>query len=146
MIKYFIFLSILPLASVTLVTGQTVSPKIRFAKGQVLNIRLEIKASVAQQAAGQAIDFTADAVALHGYKVINQTKDNSTLHHETKKIAFNFEGMGQKRSFDSDNKKDIDDPFSEPVKTMLHSNFDITVDANGTVVMVKSEKKEAVEA
>ncbi len=131
------------MASATVVTGQTVTPKIRFAKGQVLSVRLEIKASVTQQAAGQAIDFTATANALHGYKVINQTKDNSTLHHETKKIAFNFEGMGQKRSFDSDNKKDLEDPFNEPVKKMLHTNFDMTLDGNGTVVMVKSEKKEA---
>ena len=51
--------------------------------------------------------------------------------------------MGQKRSFDSDNKQDLDGPFGEPVKNMLNSSFDMTVDANGTVVMVRSEKKEA---
>ena len=131
------------LVSVTFVKGQTISQKVRFARGQALNVRLEIKASVTQQAAGQAIDFTADANALHGYRVINQTKDNSTLHHETKKIAFNFEGMGQKRAFESDKKEDLEDPFNEPVKNMLNSAYDMTIDTNGMVVMVKAEKKEA---
>src|SRR5688572_7492688 len=143
MIRHLIFLHISVLASVAFVTGQTISPKIRFDKGQVMNISLEVKASVAQQAAGQAIDFTADAIALHRYKVINQMQDQSTLQHKTKKIAFNFDGMGQKRSFDSDNKQDLEGPFGEPVKNMLNSNFDMIVDGNGTVVMVKSEKKEA---
>ena len=131
------------MAAVTLLKGQTVNPRIEFTRGQVLNIRLEVKASVAQQAAGQAIDFTADAVALHGYKVINQAKGQNTLHHATKKIAFNFDGMGQKRSFDSDNKNDMEGPFGEPVKGMLGSSFEMTLDETGNVVMTSSGKKEA---
>ena len=141
MIRHLLLLNIFVLASVTLLRGQTINPAIRFAKGQVLNITLEVRASVAQQAAGQAIDFTADAIALHGYKVTNQAKDQSTLHHETKKIAFNFDGMGQKRSFDSDNKSDMEGPFGEPVKNMLSSPFDMTLDENGNVITVNSGKK-----
>jgi len=130
------------LDDVTLLKGQTINPRIEFNKGQALNIRLEVRSSVAQQAAGQAIDFTADAVALHGYKVINQGKGQSTLHHATKKIAFNFDGMGQKRSFDSDNKNDMQGPFGDPVKSMLGSGFDVTLDETGNVLSVTSGKKE----
>ena len=133
---------LLPVAPV-LVQGQTISPKVKFVNGQLLNVRLDVKASVAQQAAGQAIDFTADAIALHGYRVVNQAKDQSTLQHQTRKIAFNFEGMGQKRSFDSDNKQDLEGPFGEPVKNMIGSGYAMTVDANGTVISVKPGKTEA---
>ena len=143
MVRHLFFLNIFLVAAVTFLNSQTIAPKIRFTTGQVLNIRLEVRASVTQQAAGQAIDFTADAIALHGYKVINQTKDHCTLHHETKKIAFNFDGMGQKRSFDSDKKQDLDGPFGEPVKNMLSSTFDMTLDETGKVVTVSSGKKEA---
>jgi len=142
MIRHLLILSAFALAAVTL-EGQTVNPRIEFGKGQTLNIRLEVRASVAQQAAGQAIDFAADAVALHSYKVTNQAKGQSTLHHTTKKIAFNFDGMGQKRSFDSDNKTDIQGPFGDPVKSMLSSTFSMTLDEKGKVVMVNSGKKEA---
>jgi hypothetical protein len=142
MIRQLLLLSAFVVAAVTSLKGQTINPQIQFARGQALNIRLEVRASVAQQAAGQAIDFTADAVALHGYKVINQAKGQSTLHHATKKIAFNFDGMGQKRSFDSDNKNDMEGPFGEPVKSMLGSSFDMTLDETGNVVMVNSGKKE----
>src|SRR6187431_2056314 len=146
MIRHLLFLDVFILVAVTLLKGQTINPRIEFTRGQALNIRLEVKASVAQQSAGQAIDFTADAVALHGYKVINQAKGQNTLHHATKKIAFNFDGMGQKRSFDSDNKNDMEGPFGEPVKGMLGSSFEMTLDETGNVVMTSSGKKEAPSA
>ena len=142
MIRHILYLNVFVVASVTLLKGQTINPKIQFTKGQVLNIRLEVRASVAQQAAGQAIDFTADAIALHGYKVINQVKDQTTLHHETKKIAFNFDGMGQKRAFDSDNKNDMQGPFGEPVERMLNSTFVVTLDETGNIVTTNPGKKE----
>src|SRR3989337_2023140 len=87
--------------------GQKVSGKLKFDQGKTLSIHMEIKTSVAQQAMGNAIDFTADGSAMHNYKVINATTDNTTLQHEAKKIAFTFEGMGQKRSFNSDLEKDM---------------------------------------
>ena len=71
------------------------------------NIEIEIKSLVTQQAGGQAIDFTVNGSALHNYKVTNTTKDNTTLQHKTNKIEFNFDGMGQKRSFNSDSNLDI---------------------------------------
>ena len=101
---------------------------------------MKIKTSVAQQVGGKAIDFSADGFALHSYKVMNATTDNTTLHHEVKKIAFNFEGMGQKRSFDSDNEKDMADQFGEPVKNILNKKFDVTIDPNGKVITAKPEK------
>ena len=143
MIRQGLFLTLFVFFAVTLLKGQTINPRIEFTRGQALNIRLEVRSSVAQQAAGQAIDFTADAVALHGYKVVNQAKGQSTLHHATKKIAFNFDGMGQKRSFDSDNKNDMQGPFGGPVNNMLGSSFDVTLDETGNVVTVSSGKKEA---
>lgn len=101
---------------------------------------MKIKTSVAQQVGGNAIDFSADGSALHNYNVINVTTDNTTLHHEVKKITFNFEGMGQKRSFDSDNEKDMAEQFGEPVKNLLNKKFDITIDPNGKVIMAKPAK------
>src|SRR5688500_6077131 len=99
--------------------GQKVSGILKFEQGKTLSIHMEIKTSVAQQAMGNAIEFTADGSAMHSYKVIKATTDNTTLHHEANKIAFTFEGMGQKRSFDSGNEKDMAGQFGEPVKNIL---------------------------
>ncbi len=97
---------------------------------------------MAQQAMGQAIDFTVDASGTHSYKVTNTTGDNSTLHHQAKRISFAFDGMGQKRSFDSNIEKDMNGSFGKPMKEVLDKKFDIIIDPNGKVLMVRPEKIE----
>lgn len=120
--------------------AQTVSGNLKFEKGKVLIIDMKIKTSVTQRVGGNAIDFSADGSALHSYNVVNTTTGNTTLHHEVKKIAFNFEGMGQKRSFNSDSEKDMADQFGEPVKNILNKKFDITIDPNGKVITARAGK------
>ena len=126
--------------------GQKVSGKLKFDQGKTLSIHMEIKTSVAQQAMGNAIDFTADGSAMHNYKVINATTDNTTLQHEAKKIAFTFEGMGQKRSFNSDLEKDMAGQFGGPVRNILSKKFDVIIDSNGKVLAAKPEKMDTVKA
>ena len=126
--------------------GQKVSGILKFEQGKTLSIHMEIKTSVAQQAMGNAIEFTADGSAIHSYKVINATTDNTTLHHAANKIAFTFEGMGQKRSFDSGNETDMTGQFGEPVKNILSKKFDLIVDANGKVLTIRPEKIDTIKA
>ena len=126
--------------------GQKVSGILKFDQGKTLSIHMEIKTSVAQQAMGNVIDFTADGSAMHSYKVINSTTDNTTLHHEANKIAFTFEGMGQKRSFDSGNETDMSGQFGEPVKNILSKKFEVIIDANGKVLTIRPEKIDPVKA
>lgn len=141
---------LIPLAFLLLTTefllGQSASGKLQFKQGKILNIQMEIKASVAQQAGGQAIDFTTDASALHNYRITNATEDNTTLHHEIKKLTFNFDGMGQKRSFDSDNPKDMDGLFGPTVKNILDKKFDIIINPAGKTLMVRPEKTDSIKA
>jgi Family of unknown function (DUF6263) len=126
--------------------GQTASGKLTFEQGRTFNIQMEIKTSITQQAGGQAIDFTVDGQALHSYKVTNATDDNTTLQHKANKIGFKFDGMGQKRSFDSDNEKDMNGPFGETVKNILSKSFNVIIDPNGKALMIQPEKTEAVNA
>lgn len=101
---------------------------------------MDVRTSVAQQVGGNAIDFSANAFAIHSYDVINAATDSIILHHQIQKIAFTFEGMGQKRSFDSDSTKDMADQFGEPVKNILTKEFDITIDTSGKVITVKGDR------
>lgn len=121
---------------------QKVSGKLLFQQGQIIAITTEVKSTVSQEAMGQAIDFTADGTAIHSYKVTNATDDNNTLHHEVKRVAFNFDGMGQKSSFDSENKKDMDGQFGPIIKDILTKSFDLIIDTTGKVLLVKPEKSE----
>jgi hypothetical protein len=120
--------------------SQQVNGKIKLAQGQILDITMQVSTSVVQQAGDQSIDFNVDAIGNHSYKVINSTEDNSTLHHQLQRISFSFEGMGPKRSFDSNEEKDLKGPFGKPMKEMLEKNYDIIVDNNGNTLLSIPEK------
>ena len=141
-IFYFSFL----LGADTNIYGQKVSGKLKFDQGKTLVIQMDIKTTITQQVMENAIAFSADGSAIHSYKVTSTASDNTTLHHEAKKIVFNFEGMGQKRSFDSDNENDMAGQFGEPVKNILSRKFDVIIDPNGKVVTIRPEKMEPVKA
>lgn len=125
--------------------SQKVSGKIKFDQGQVMGITMQVKTTISQEAMGQAIDFNVDGIATHAYRVTNATDDNSTLHHEVKRIQFNFEGMGQKRPFDSDNKEDMEGPIGQPIRETLAKTFDMIVNPSGKVLLVQPEKLEAAQ-
>lgn len=122
--------------------SQKISAPINFGQGDSIAVTVNVKQVVAQQTGPQAIDFHVDGIAHHSYKVSNSTDDNATLHHAVHRMQFNFDGMGQKRGFDSDTKKDIEGPFGKPMKEILSKEFDMIVDRSGKTLLVRPEKIE----
>ncbi len=119
--------------------AQSVSAKLSFAKGDTINISMAVKSTIAQQAMGQSIDFTIDATGQHFYKVTNTNSESSTLQHQVKQIGFMFDGMGQKRKFDSNNEKDLNGNFGAPVKEILLKRYDMIIDSTGNTLMAIPE-------
>ncbi|MDP4264517.1 MAG: DUF6263 family protein [Bacteroidota bacterium] len=120
--------------------SQKISGKLVFQQGQIIGITMDVKSTFSQEAMGNAIDFSINGTAAHAYKVTNATEDNTTLHHDVKKITFLFDGMGTKRSFDSDNKKDMEGMFGPTIKEMMTKTFDMIINPAGKVLLVKPEK------
>jgi Family of unknown function (DUF6263) len=137
--RLFVFVFVLQTISV-ITWAQKVSGRLKFEQGQTFNITMQVKTSVIQQAGDQSIDFNVDATGNHSYKITNSTDDNSTLHHQLQHIRFSFEGMGPKRSFDSNEEKDMNGPFGKPMKEMLEKTYDIIIDSNGKTLMALPEK------
>lgn len=127
------------LSAPVLVTAQTVDGKIKLQQAQQIEITLETKTTIAQQAMGQSIDFNVDAGSLHQYNVINTTEDNHSLRHTVKRISFNFDGMGQKQAFNSDNPKDLNGQMGKPVKELLAKKYDMIIDPYGKVMLTMPE-------
>jgi hypothetical protein len=122
--------------------SQTYQSRLKFEQGQKLEITTRIKSHIAQEAMGQVIDFDVEGEALHAYSVTNSTEDNNTLRHQLKQLSFNFDGMGQKKSFNSNNEKDMSGQFGPPVKGLLDKSFDMIIDPAGKVLFVQPEKIE----
>ena len=134
MLKQISFSCVLLLTS-GIILAQRSDGRLKFQQGQIFEITLQTKTTIAQQAMGQAIDFNVDATGTHAYKVTNTTDDNHTLNHTVKQITFQFDGMGQKQSFDSDIPQDLNGQFGKPVKEMLEKKYDMIIDPYGKVLM-----------
>ena len=135
-----IITALLTVLFLTNAQGQKVNGKLNFQQGQKLDIAMDVKTKISQEAMGQAIDFNVDGTAFHSYQVTNATKDNNTLRHQARRIKFNFEGMGQSRPFDSDDEKDMKGPLGKPIQETLKQTFDMVIDPSGKVLMVQPEK------
>lgn len=136
--RFFPFIPVLLFS--TSIFGQKVTGKLKFEQGQTLEVFMKVKTTISQQAMGQAIDFNVDATGTHSYKVTNATEDNTTLNHQLHQITFSFDGMGQKRKFDSKEEKDLNGQFGKPIKELLDKKYDIIIDNNGKTLMAVPEK------
>ncbi|MET0465860.1 MAG: DUF6263 family protein [Chitinophagaceae bacterium] len=120
--------------------SQKITSMLDFLQGDSIAIQISVDQTIAQQAMGQAIDFKVNGNANHNYKVSNSTDDNTTLHHKITRMQFDFDGMGQKRKFSSDNEKDMNGQFGKPFKDIMSKEFDMIIDKSGKTLMVRPEK------
>lgn len=139
MIKTFLLSISAALIFPLLIQAQQIEGKVKLQQAQVIEISLQTKTTISQQAMGQSIDFNVDAGCRHQYLVTNSTEDNHTLRHTVQQIGFNFDGMGQKQQFNSDNPKDLNGQMGKPVKDMLEKKYDMIIDPFGTVKMTIPE-------
>lgn len=136
-IKNRLFFSAMGLLMAGSITAQTVTGALGFTQGQTLAVSVELKNTMAQQAMGQSIDFSANGVARHQFIVSNQTADNTTLHHTVQCIRFSFDGMGAKKSFDSDKSSDLQSAFGKPIREWLKQSYHLIIDTVGKTMMVQ---------
>ena len=140
---FFLLLSFIALSFAAI--SQKVSGKLKFEQGQIFDVSIQVKNNIGQQAMGQTIDFNVDAAGYHSYKITNATDDNNTLNHQVHRITFAFDGMGQKRTFDSNIEKDLNGMFGKPIKDLLGKKYDIIIDPNGKTMMAVPEKIQLTE-
>lgn len=126
------------------VYGQKIQGKLYFTPGKTLNIQVDLKSIVTQQAMNNAISFEVDGTALFNYKVLNSTGHNTTLQHKGQNIRFQFSGMGQKHSFNSDDSSDLAGPFGDPIKNILSKKYEMTIDSLGQVEAVNPKETGSV--
>ncbi|MCX8020145.1 MAG: DUF6263 family protein [Chitinophagaceae bacterium] len=140
MIRHLIFIAVL-LFSTSGSHGQSVTNRLVFEPGQEIQVFITQKITTSQEIMGRSIDFNTDLTGHIQYKVTNTNEENTTLKHKVKRITFSFEGMGQNRSFDSDNPENADDPMAKSLVQRFSSGYDMIIDSAGKVIMVVNEKK-----
>lgn len=137
--KKICYLSFLLITTINL-WGQKIQGKLQFHEGETFVITVELSNTVAQHVSNQPIDFSAHGTATHIYKVTGVDDNSTTLRHDVQHFVFQFEGMGQERNFDSDDKKDMETSLGTHFKEICGKSFDIVIDGYGKTVNTIPEK------
>ena len=122
-------------------TAQKVTGKLNLQKGQKLEIVTNMN-STTEMMMGES---TNSSVGTEVYEVKDITGTNAVLERSMKKLKLNLSIMGQEKSIDSDNPEDLKGMIGEPIKELLNTKNEFTIDANGKIVAVKGESKKKKE-
>ena len=120
--------------------AQKVSAKLHIPPGSTITLVAQTHNTMTQQAMGQAIDFSMEGKTIHQFHLVNINGENISLHHRLLQFSFSFDGMGQKRDFDSENKVDMEGDYGNSVRKLLASTYDLSIDPMGKSISVKPEK------
>jgi hypothetical protein len=114
--------------------GQQTTGSVTLQTGQGVTVFVEVKKTIAQQAGGQAINFSASGSAQHQFNVTKIVGDTSHLEYLPGALKFQFDGMGQTRSFDSEKKSDLEGQYGLLLKEVLSNKFIMQIDPYGRVI------------
>ncbi|MEI9943599.1 MAG: DUF6263 family protein [Chitinophagaceae bacterium] len=120
------------------ICGQKVSGNLKLEEGKTYKVTIIVEDTIIQQVGGKAIDFFAKGTAEHFYKPTTVSGQITTLHHQLQRFTFQFDGMNQKKSFDSD--VDKEGAFGELSK----KTYDVTIDATGKTIKSEPSKIEMI--
>lgn len=135
---FLFFFSVLSLCS----AAQKTSGKLTFAKGQKLEVvtNLSITGQSMMGPSSGTITF-ADT-----YTVQEAVPNSYTLVRTPKHIKMNFSVGSQEIKLDSDNPKDLEGAFGQPIKEIMEQKPEFTIDVNGKIIAVKESGKKKEES
>ena len=85
---------------------------------------------------------TSGAITVSDTYAVNEATPNAiTLVKTPKQVKMNFTFGSQEIKLDSDNPKDLDGPFAQPVKDIMSQKPEFTIDATGKILSVKKDEK-----
>jgi hypothetical protein len=70
------------------------------------------------------------------FDIEDVTPAGAVIEHKVKRMQFNFDGMGQSQSFDSENEKDMKGEMGKVVEKSIKNKYTMTVDQTGKITTV----------
>ncbi|MFN2458149.1 MAG: DUF6263 family protein [Chitinophagaceae bacterium] len=119
--------------------SQKISNKLTFPKGQKLEMVTDVKSVMTQEMMGQSMEFNINATVTRMFDVEDVTPAGAVIEHKVKRMQFNFDGMGQSQSFDSEKESDMKGDMGKTFEKSIKNKYTMTVDNSGKITAVKSD-------
>lgn len=119
--------------------AQKVSSRLNFEKGKKLELVADSKSTISQEMMGQTMEMNITSTITRSFDVEDVSKEGATIEHKVKRVQFNFEGMGQTQSFDSENEEDRKGEMGKNFEKSLKNKYTMVIGPNGKIVSVKAD-------
>lgn len=116
--------------------GQKVSNKLTFQKGQKYEITTVVDNNNTMEMMGQSMDMKMNMTTTRTLDIENVDKNVATIESKVKRMQYNFEGMGQAQTFDSENEADMKGEGGKMAEKALKNKYSMKVDATGKILVV----------
>lgn len=125
------------LLATVVTSAQKVSSKLALQKGQKIEVVSNTNATTEMMMG----TTSNSSVSTEVYEVKDVTNTNTTLERSMKNMKMNVSIMGQEKSIDSDNPEDLKGMLGEPIKELLTTKNEFTIDGSGKIISVKNDDK-----
>ncbi len=126
------------------VFAQEISSKVVLQKGDIIRVTSEMNSTNTQSMMGGEPMESKTTSNSYTELVIKEVTDNGYVMTQTlKKMKLNFDGFGQKTSYDSESKEKQDNPFVKALAEKVNVPEDIKLGFDGKVI--EEDKKDEKE-
>lgn len=137
--KFFLFAA---LAFTAPAFAQKAGGKLKFPKGQKLEVVSEAKIISSVELMGQSMETTVNTMTSEMYDIEDANDNGAKIEHKVKRLTFNTEGgMAGSQSFDSEKESDMKGDVGKALEKTIKNKYTMQVDANGKVTEVTADNK-----
>jgi hypothetical protein len=133
---------ILLVLSVTLslfVSAQNNGTKIKFQKGQKLEITTETKKNATMELMGQSMDNNVTSTVTEMFDIEDVNESGATIEYKVKRLVIDASGMGKTESFDSEKEGDRKGELGKLLEKGIKNKFTMKVDNYGKIISIKAD-------
>jgi hypothetical protein len=141
-LKFFIMKKLLLVLSVFLsvsVMAQNTGNKIKFQKGQKLEVVTETRKNASAELMGQSMETKANSIFTESFDIEDVTENGATIEYKVKRLQVDISMMGREDSFDSEKEGDRQGEMGKAVEKGLKNKYTMKVDQFGKILSVKAD-------
>ena len=119
--------------------AQNTGNKIKFQKGQKLEIITETKKNVVMELMSQNMENKVTSTITESFDIEDANETGATIEYKLKRLVMDVSAMGREDSFDSEKEGDRKGEMGKMLEKGLKNKYTMKVDPYGKIISVKAD-------
>lgn len=113
--------------------------KLRFQKGQKLEIVTETKKNSTMELMGQSMENIVSSTITESFDIEDVNESGATIEYKVKRLLIDANAMGRAETFDSEKEGDRKGEMGKLLEKGLKNKFTMKVDNSGKIISIKAD-------